>query len=610
MVLVKRMVLVVLLVLGFGNSGWGRGDTAKPLSEADLLKLVELALDDSVIVPRLEKAGVSFAVDDGVIERLTRAKASPAILAAVRKCGAAAPAITYQDVLQLVKLGINEDDLRKRLEKSPTLFTLARTQAEELKKAGASDQFLAFLKGKRNTPAEIGDITNFVLILDCSGSMADKTREGPSKMEVAKKVVSELITRIPNGRKLGFIVYGHDAALLCEAVAVLRPLSVLDDAGKDQLRQAIARLQPVGHTPIARSLQVAAQELARDDAMSGLILITDGMETCHGDPRAEAAKLAANPKLTFGFHVVGFDVDPRERQAVEGIARAGKGSFYDARSAAKLNETIQRLRTGIETGAKPAAVDRPDEERPVSGKPAQVVQPDPAPSSRVVQALIEQLTSKDARLRREAAETLGRLGAKEAVPALINRVADDVWLQRPYGSILGDSSPFDGMKDRGSKDKALEVLAKLAPDKVEQALFTALRSKTAAVRTWAISELAGKGKNEALVAALVAGLRDTDGNVRRASAETLGKLGAKEAVPALINRVADDVWLQRPYGSILGDSSPYDGMKDRGSKDKALEVLAKLAPDKVEEALLAAMQSKKPEVKAWGVAQLGNLKKP
>src|SRR5262249_47454081 len=154
------------------------------------------------------------------------------------------------------------------------------------------------LRGKRD-PSSSGEITDFALILDCSGSMMDKTKEGPSKMEVAKKVVSDLIDKIPSGRRLTFIIYGHNVEEKGQAVKVVRPLSELDDAGKADLKRAIAVLRPAGHTPIALALQVAGKELTKNDANCGVILITDGMETCHGNPNAEAAKLAANPKLTF-----------------------------------------------------------------------------------------------------------------------------------------------------------------------------------------------------------------------------------------------------------------------------------------------------------------------
>jgi hypothetical protein len=591
--LTKRIVAVAFLLIGLGHAGWARADTPRPLSEADLLKLVELMLDDDVIVARVEKVGVSFTVDDGAIERLRQGKASAAVLAAVRKAGKSAPVITYQSVLKLVELGIAEADIRKRLERSPTLFTLGKREEEELKKAGASDQLLAYLRGRQTQPARIGDTSNFVVILDCSGSMGDRTSEGPSKMEVAKKAVTELIESIPDGRNLAFIIYGHDAALKCEAVKVVQPLSELTAAARARLKKTIARLQPVGHTPIALSLRVAGKELDKARGLCGLILITDGMETCHGDPKAEAARLAKDPKLAFGFHVVGFDVDPREREAVRGIAEAGKGKaarghFYDARSPAQLKKAMGRLVEIIVPERK---------EKREGANPA------------LVKALIEQLNDRDGRVRRTAADTLGKLGAMEAVPALIQRVSDDVWLQRPWGSILGDTSPYDGIKDTGSKDRALQVLARLAPDRVEEALLLAMKSKSPAVQVWAILELAGQKKNEAIVASLVARLHDTNGFVRRAAADTLGKLEAKEAVPALIKRVADDVWWPRPFGTLLGDTNPYDGMPERGSKDRALQVLTKLAPDRIEEALLLAMKSKKSEVKAWAIKQLGKLEK-
>jgi hypothetical protein len=142
-------------------------------------------------------------------------------------------------------------------------------------------------------------------------------------------------------------------------------------------------------------LRVAGNELAKSDGLGGLILITDGMETCHGDPNAEAAKLAANPKLSFGIHVVGFDVDPKERQAVEGIAKSGKGTFYDAQSPAKLNEAVERLRKGIERGARPVDADGPALANASVAEPAEVVKKDGH-----VSPLTVEITHADGRSRR------------------------------------------------------------------------------------------------------------------------------------------------------------------------------------------------------------------
>jgi WD40 repeat protein len=66
------------------------------LSEADLLKLVELQISDQAIIARVEKAGLDFKVNEAVIERLKKAGASNAIVAAVSHGGARTSSPTRQ----------------------------------------------------------------------------------------------------------------------------------------------------------------------------------------------------------------------------------------------------------------------------------------------------------------------------------------------------------------------------------------------------------------------------------------------------------------------------------------------------------------------------------
>jgi HEAT repeat protein len=101
------------------------------------------------------------------------------------------------------------------------------------------------------------------------------------------------------------------------------------------------------------------------------------------------------------------------------------------------------------------------------------------------------------------------------------------------------------------------------------------------------------------VAALVKRLKDEEAGVRHAAAAALGGLGseAAPAVPALVERVRDDVW---SGGGISQDNAPGNT-----SKDAALAALKKLAKEKVEAALVAASESGNPKVKAWAVERLG-----
>ena len=201
--------------------GFAAAQVVKPLDEAGVVTLIERQFGDKGLIAKLKKDGVNFTVDDASVARLKKAGASDALLEAVREAGKkpssalpAAPAalktVTYDDVMQFLQLGIAEPDILERLEKSPIIFTLGADQVDALKKAGASEKLLEAMQGKSPVNEPTKEITDFAIILDCSSSMAERTKEGPSKMTVAKQVVTKLIHDIPDGLNLAFIIYGQD----------------------------------------------------------------------------------------------------------------------------------------------------------------------------------------------------------------------------------------------------------------------------------------------------------------------------------------------------------------------------------------------------------------
>ncbi len=255
--------------------------------------------------------------------------------------------LTFDQVAQFLDLDVKEDRLIKMVSQSSTTFTLGANQVQFLKAKGASDALLEAMQKKAapagQLPADTSDIADFVLILDCSGSMQDSTADGKTKWAVAQQAALDLVTAIPSGRQLAFIVYGHDVHRGCGAVDLLKPLSPLSDRSRAALVSQIMQLTPQGHTPIARSLNMAAAELQNSTSLSKVILITDGVETCHADPVEAAARLAANEKLKGGLTVIGFGLKQNEAASVALIAKAGKGEYHDARNAAELVKTVKAV---------------------------------------------------------------------------------------------------------------------------------------------------------------------------------------------------------------------------------------------------------------------------
>jgi len=334
-------------------------EAGQPLSSDEIVQLHDLGINTDAIVQKIDSDGIGFAADDSAVAALEQKGVPAEVLAAVQTKSASAatsePVITYGNVKQLVGLGIAEGAIIDRLRSSPTLFTLDAEQEKELRGLGASEKLFAALRGERPEPAASADekVTDMAVILDCSGSMGELSSDGKSKIDVAKQVVGDMIQKFPEGLRLTFIVYGGDHGR-CDAVRVVRPLSTLDIGAKDFLGSEIQSLQPNGKTPIALALRTAGQELAKFDAVSGVVLISDGKETCNGDPAAEAAALAQRFNLRYGVTVFGFDVAGEERASLEAIANAGNGEYFHAATAEELIEQTETAQEKIEV--EPVAV--------------------------------------------------------------------------------------------------------------------------------------------------------------------------------------------------------------------------------------------------------------
>jgi Mg-chelatase subunit ChlD len=336
---------------------------AAPLQEKGLTALMEAGFEEAEIIAKLEKDGVAFDANAETLARLKASGASETLLKAIQTAkrpeaaplaapAAAKPLITFESVITLLENGVESDFIIAKLRKSPAMYTLSADQEKQLRTAGATDELIAAMKQgvkEADAPEPISDLA---LVLDVSASMKETTADGRAKIDVAKEVVGELVRKIPAGLNVFVVIYGHAPG--CSAVKVLRPLSELKAADREPLASELSALEPVGNTPIALALRHAGEQFGGRKTYCGVILITDGMESCNGDPAAEAAKLAANPMLRFGVNVVGFGLKPAESAATAEIAKSGKGKYYDAQDGAQLMTAIEEVTKKLEKSAEPA----------------------------------------------------------------------------------------------------------------------------------------------------------------------------------------------------------------------------------------------------------------
>jgi hypothetical protein len=179
-----------------------------------------------------------------------------------------------------------------------------------------------------------------VLIVDYSGSMNAKMKDGAAKVASAKKCVGDLIDKLPNDLNVGLVIYGTNKMRGCEDIDVAQPLGPINKAG---LKAKIIGFNATGMTPIAASLIKAGEELKKAKGGSAIVLVTDGAESCHGDPAAVAAKLAAEFGVKFGINVIGFGIEPKEKAELTDIAAKGHGKLLTVENANELAAALQKV---------------------------------------------------------------------------------------------------------------------------------------------------------------------------------------------------------------------------------------------------------------------------
>jgi len=94
-----------------------------------------------------------------------------------------------------------------------------------------------------------------------------------------------------------------------------------------------------GYTPIAYSLGQAANDFPADAKERVIVLVSDGKETCQGDPLVAAKALAGKGII---IHTVGFIVDTAARGQLQAIASATGGSYFDAPVGPELPDTLKQ----------------------------------------------------------------------------------------------------------------------------------------------------------------------------------------------------------------------------------------------------------------------------
>jgi hypothetical protein len=198
-----------------------------------------------------------------------------------------------------------------------------------------------------------GQSNKAMLIIDSSRSMWGQI-DGVNKVVHAREALARFFKRQEDAFRLGVMAYGHQQDSGCDDFAVLKGVGGID-AGA--YASAVNNIAPKGSTPITAALDAAAETMAKTSGRQHIILLSDGLDNCKGDPCARAQALAqSRPQLT--LHAIAFDKasEKASLEALACVAEPSRGMFRFASSREELDAALDAVAARITAPPAPKPV--------------------------------------------------------------------------------------------------------------------------------------------------------------------------------------------------------------------------------------------------------------
>jgi Mg-chelatase subunit ChlD len=191
------------------------------------------------------------------------------------------------------------------------------------------------IEGRR--PAVLGGDAVVELVVDTSGSMRKRLGD-QTRIDIAKAVLTGLVRDdLPVGAPVALRQF-PPASDPCGSHLLIPP-GPLDPPSAASAIAALTAPKDA-RTPLAQAIASAADDLRDVAGRRIVVVVSDGKESCKGDPAAELERLrAAGYDIT--LNVVGLTLDRASRKGIARLADLGGGSYFDAGDAETLGAALR-----------------------------------------------------------------------------------------------------------------------------------------------------------------------------------------------------------------------------------------------------------------------------
>ncbi|GAB3047769.1 VWA domain-containing protein [Virgibacillus ainsalahensis] len=194
---------------------------------------------------------------------------------------------------------------------------------------------------------------NVEIILDASGSMANYVGD-QTRMQLAKESINKFLENVPEEANVSLRIYGHegssedsDKALSCGTIEQIYGFDTYDQAS---FEEALNQFEPSGWTPIADALEQSKEALDEFDSENNtnlIYLVSDGIETCDGDPVEVADSLVESNSQPI-INIIGFQADAEAQEQLQSMADAAEGIYATVNNQDELEAEFERAEKVME----------------------------------------------------------------------------------------------------------------------------------------------------------------------------------------------------------------------------------------------------------------------
>jgi Ca-activated chloride channel family protein len=214
---------------------------------------------------------------------------------------------------------------------------------------------LVMLAGLAGFPAAAEDTErtpcneDAMLVFDASGSMAGTDRLGVStaipvtRIDKVRTALAKVLPAATRFRRVGLITYGPGPYQQCNVQLNFAPRA---NAAATVMHE-VNSLVPAGKTPLTAAVVQAAEVLKFREKPGVIVVVTDGEETCGGEP-CDLGKTLHAEAMQLTVHVIGYRVKDFSWMGeqtigeVKCLADQNNGLYITAESEQDLVEALEK----------------------------------------------------------------------------------------------------------------------------------------------------------------------------------------------------------------------------------------------------------------------------